>query len=354
MIDRDQRVPYGESWNLDIQRKLPGDVVVEVAYSGSRGINLAGTLEYDQLAPEYMKLGTQLNSKVPNPFRGVITEGPLAEQTITLGQSLRPYPQFLGVSSRNATYGASVYHAMLLKVERRLSKGFSVLAAYTVSKLIDDLIPSLTGFPGESFSGAPLQNYYDRRSERALASWDTPQQLVLSYVYELPFGPGKALLKQGGALGSIVGGWQVNGITLFQSGPPLQISGGSDSGSMAGTQRPNWSGGNATLGSRIEDRLGAYFDTSVFSINPPFTFGNAPRLMPNLRGPRASNFDVSLFKNLHINERFRMQFRAEAFNAFNHPQFGNPNTTITSNLFGRISSQQNSPRDIQLALKLLF
>src|SRR5262249_1635283 len=186
MIDRNQVVPYGESWNFDIQRKLPADVVLEIAYSGSRGINLAGTLEYNQLSPDQLTLGTQVKRRTPNPFFGVIAEGPLSESTITVAQAIRPYPQFFGVSSRNATYGASTYHAMLLKVERRLSKGVSVLAAYTFSKLIDDLIPSLTGFPGESFSGSPLQNYYDRRSERALASWDTPHQLVLSYVYEFP------------------------------------------------------------------------------------------------------------------------------------------------------------------------
>jgi hypothetical protein len=354
MIDRNQKVPYGESWNLDIQRRLPGDVVFEVAYSGSRGVNLAGTLEYNQMTPQYMQLGTQLNARVPNPFFGVIAEGPLSEATITRGQSLRPYPQFLGVSSRNATYGASTYHAMFLKVERRLSKGFSVLAAYTFSKLIDDLIPSLTGFPGESFSGSPLMNYYDRRSERALASWDTPHQLVLSYVYELPFGPGKSLINRRGVVGQVVGGWQINGITLLQTGPPLQISGGNDPGAFAGTTRPNWNGRNASKDGRIEDRLGAAFDTSAFTINAPFTFGNAPRLMPNLRGPRATNFDISLFKNIPISDRFRAQFRAEAFNAFNHVQFGIPTTAITSNTFGRITSQQNSPRDVQLALKLLF
>ena len=353
-VDRDQRVPYGESWNFDIQRKLPAEVVVELAYSGSRGINLIGQLEYNQLAPQYMSLGTRLNSQVANPFYGVITSGPLAEKTITLGQSLRPYPQFLGVTSNNATYGASTYHAMFLRVERRLSKGFSVLASYTVSKLIDDLIPSPTGFPGESFSGAPLQNFYDRRGERALASWDTPQTLVLSYVYELPFGQGKALLNHGGVLGKIVGGWQLNGITMFQSGPPLQITGGNSNGAFAGTQRPNWSGSNATLSGPISQRLGAYFDTSAFTINAPYTFGNAPRLMPNLRGPGSNNFDISLFKAIEITEKVRAQFRAEAFNAFNRVQFGIPNTGITSNLFGRISSQQNSPRDIQLALKLMF
>jgi hypothetical protein len=243
---------------------------------------------------------------------------------------------------------------MFLKVERRLSKGFSILAAYTVSKLIDDVIASTNGFPGESFSGAGIQNFYDRRSERALASWDTPQTLVLSYVYELPFGPGKAWANWGGVAGKIIGGWQLNGITTFQSGSPLQISGGNSSGTLAGTQRPNWNGNNPERDGRMQDRLGQYFDTSVFSINAPFTFGNAPRLMPNLRAPGTSNFDLSVFKNTRINERFQVQLRAEAFNAFNRVQFGNPGTSITATTFGRISSQQNSPRDIQLALKILF
>ncbi len=354
MIDRNQKVPYAESWNLDIQRRLPKDILFEIAYSGSRGVNLAGTLEYNQLDPKYMALGTQLNGQVANPFYGIIKEGPLSEKTITLGQSLRPYPQFQWVSSRDATYGASVYHAMYVKVERRFANGFSLLGSYTWSKLIDDVIPSRTGFPGESFSGAPLQNYYDRRSERSLASFDTPQTLVISSVYELPIGPGKMLMNWGGPAGKILGGWQINGIAMFQSGPPLQINGGNSAGAFAGTQRPNWSGRDASTSGTITDRLGAYFDTSAFSLNDPFTFGNAPRIMPNLRGPGAANFDLSLFKNTTITERIKLQFRAEAFNAFNRVQFQIPNTSINSAAFGRISAQANSPRDIQLALKLLF
>jgi hypothetical protein len=355
IIDRNQRVPYGQSWNFDIQRKLPGNTVFEIAYSGSRGINLAGTLEYNQLAPEYMPLGTQLNARVPNPFYGVVTgSGALAEPAITRGQSLRPYPQYLGVSSRNATYGASTYHALFLRAEHRFSHGFSILAAFTWSKLIDDLIPSLTGFPGESFAGGALQNYYGRRGERALASWDTPHQLVLSYLYEFPFGRGKPFLNKPSPAEWILGGWQLNGITMFQAGPPLQITGGNANNAFAGTQRPHWSGRNATKSGPITDRLDAYFDTSQFTLNAPYTFGNAPRIMPNLRGPGVKNFDISLFKNIPVTERMRLQFRAEAFNAFNRVQFAFPNTTVTSNQFGRITAQQNSPRDIQLALKLIF
>lgn len=354
MLDRDHQTPYVETWNFGIQRRLPADTVVEVAYSGSHGVHLMGILEDDQLAPQYMQLGTQLNGQVPNPYYGVVTSGQLATPTITLGQSLRPYSQFLGVSNRGATYGNSSYNAMFVKVEHRMSKGLSIMAAYTVSKEIDDTIPSVNGFPGESFSGAGIQNYYNLRGERALSSWDTPQTLVISYVYELPFGPGKPLMNRGGALGKVFGGWQVNGNTMFESGSPLQVSGGNGSGTFTGTQRPNWSGENPTLSGPVTDRLGKYFNTSVFSLNAPFTFGNAPRLMPNLRGPGENNFDISIFKNTLIKEKVQLQFRAEAFNAFNRVQFGMPNTNITSNLFGLISSQQNSPRNIQLALRLLF
>jgi hypothetical protein len=235
-----------------------------------------------------------------------------------------------------------------------LSKGLSLLAAYTAAKEIDDMIPSVNGFPGESFSGAPPQNFYNLRGERALSSWDTPQTLVLSYVYELPFGSGKALLNKGGVADKIFGGWQINGNTTFQSGFPVQINGGNGSGSFAGTQRPNWNGTNATLSGPVTGRLLRYFDTSAFSFNAPFTYGNAPRMMPNLRCPGVNNFDISVFKNTQITEKIRAQFRAEAFNAFNRVQFGVPNTSINSTAFGVVSSQQNIPRNIQLALRLLF
>jgi len=354
VIDRNAKQPYVQTWNFNVQRLMPLGIVAEIAYSGSRGVHLMGIQEWDQLAPEHLQRGAALNSQVPNPYYGVITQGTLSTPTITLGQSLRPYPQFLGVSTRNANYGNSIYHAMLMRVERRMSNGLTITAAYTVSKEIDDMIPSVNGFPGESFSGAPPQNFYNLRGERALASWDTPQTLVLSYLYELPFGPGKKFANQKNLLGYVAGGWQVNGNTTFQSGFPLQINGGNGSGSFAGTQRPNWSGMDATLGGPPQERLLRAFDTSQFTFNAPFTFGNAPRMMPNLRCNGVANFDISVFKNTQLTERVRLQFRAEAFNAFNRVQFGVPNTSINSTAFGVINSQQNIPRNIQLALRLMF
>ena len=354
VLDRNAPQPYVQTWNFDIQRTLPGSVLIDAAYSGSRGVHLMGILERDQLNPAYFSLGSQLNSQVANPFYGAITQGSLAAPQIALGQSLLPYPQFLGVSTRNANYGESSYNALLVRAERRLAKGFSISAAYTLSKELDDMVPTVQGFPGESFAGGGLQNFYDLHNERALVSWDTPQTLVISYVYELPFGVGKAFANRGGLLDKIVGGWQVNGNTTFQSGFPLQITGGSSSGSLAGTQRPNWNGKNPTLSGAVTDRLFQYFDTSDFSFNAPFTFGNAPRLMPNLRSAGIDNFDISLFKNTRVGDRFQVQFRAEAFNVFNRVQFDVPNTNINSTAFGVISNQQNVPRNIQLGLRLLF
>jgi hypothetical protein len=346
-----------QTWNLNVQRRLPGNVVAEVAYSGSRGTHLLGVQDWNQLNPKYLQLGAQLTNQVTNPFYGVITSGPLASPTISLAQSLLPYPQFLAVTTTNATYGWSLYNAMFVRVERRFSKGFTILGSYTLSKETDDVIPSVTGFPGESFAMGYVQNNYNLRAEKALSVWDTPQTLVLSYVYELPVGPGKPIVNQGGALGKVIGGWQINGITVFQSGPPLQITGGNSQdliGTIDSTQRPNWSGKNPTLHTPILSRLNQYFDTSQFSYNAPYTFGNAPRMMPDLRGPGENSFDISLFKNTRIGERWQLQIRVEAYNAFNRVQFGVPDTNLPDPTFGVISGQQNLPRELEIGLKLTY
>jgi hypothetical protein len=176
----------------------------------------------------------------------------------------------------------------------------------------------------------------------------------VSYIYQLPLGKGKPILDKGGVVNAIVGGWQINGLTTFQSGTPVEVYGGNSSGTFAGQQRPNWSGKNPTLHGDVTKRLDRYFDTSQFSYNSPFTFGNAPRLMPNLFQPGVDNWNMSLFKNFDIHEALKMEFRAEAFNTFNRVQFGPPDTTINDSTFGQISWQQNSPRTLQLGLRLFF
>lgn len=355
-IDRNYKQPYLQSWNFNIQRVLPGQVSVEIAYSGSKGTHLVATRDVDQLNPKYLTLGSQLNDEVPNPYYGAITSGPLATPTITRGQSLRPYPQFTDVNSALATYGDSSYHAMFLTLQRHLSKGFSVSASYTWSKLIDNVIPSPNwgGFSGASFQIGLPQNYWDPKGERSLSGYDIPQTLVVSYIYQIPLGQGKPLLNKGGVLNSIVGGWQINGLTTFQSGTPVEIYGGNSSGTFEGQQRPNWSGKNPTLHGSITKRLNQYFDTTQFSYNAPFTFGNTPRLMPNLFQPGVDDWSTSLFKGMKFRDTLNLEFRAEAFNTFNRVQFDAPDTTINDSTFGQITGQQNSPRTLQLGLRLFF
>jgi hypothetical protein len=353
-INRNYRTPYLQAWNLDVQRTLPWNTVVQIAYSGSTGLHLSAIREYNQLDPKYFSLGTDLNRQVPNPYYGRITTGPLAGPTITYGQSLRPYPQYTDVSSRMETFGQSSYHAMFLTLQKRMAKGFSLSASWTWSKEIDNIPPAPNNFPGSSFSGSNLQNYYNPRAERAVSSFDTPHMLVISYIYELPFGPGKRLANTGGALGRIIGGWQLNGLTTFQTGTPLQISGGNGSGSFDGTGRPNWTGKNPTLSGPVTKRLNKFFDTSQFSFNAPFTFGSAPRLVPTLFEPGIDDWAMSMIKNTTIFENIKVELRAEAFNTFNRVQFSPPNTNINSTAFGAVSGQQNSPRTMQFGARLKF
>lgn len=353
IADRNNGTPYSQQWSIDIQRSLPWNLVVDVGYAGNHGAKLLGVLEWNQVDSAYQPLGNQLQTPVPNPYSGIVSSGPLAAATVPRNQLLRPYPQFMNVTSTSSAYGNSIYHAFQSKLEKRFAKGLSFLAAYTWSKIIDDVPATTVAFPGGTFAGGALQDFNNRRNERALAAFDTTHNFAFSYLWDLPFGTGKPYLSHGIA-GYILGNWQLNGIINLQSGTPLQIVGGNANGLLAGTARPNWSGQNASLNGPISERLTAYFDTSQFSLNEPFTFGNSPRLMPNLRAPGLKNWTASVFKVFPIGESIRLQFRTELFNVFNSTQFGFPNSNINATDFGVISTQVNQPRDIQFALRLVF
>jgi hypothetical protein len=154
---------------------------------------------------------------------------------------------------------------------------------------------------------------------------------------------------------AVLGGWQVNGITTVQGGTPLQISASNTLSNFDfQTLYANTTGQNATLHGDIHQRLKKYFNTAVFSQPAPFTLGNGPAYYDNLRGPGLNSTDLSLFKEFSPVWRLKVQFRAEAFNVFNHVQFGNPDTGVTDTAFGQITSQANTPRQVQFGLKFLF
>ena len=268
--------------------------------------------------------------------------------TVARGQLLRPYPQYTGINAFRVPYGFSIYHGGTLKADKRFSNGMSFLLAYTWSKLIDD-VSTTVGFLGQA--GA-RQDAYNRAAERSIGTQDIAHRFVSSFVYDLPFGAGKRFGKDWHpAVNWVLGGWQFNGIATFQSGVPIIINQGANTvGLFNPSQRPTWNGSDPNLEGSKADKLAQWFNRSAFSITPAFTFGNAPRVMPDLRQDGEKNFDLSLFKNNYFNEgKWNVQFRAEFFNAFNRVRFNGPNGTVDNGAFGTVSGQGNGPRQIQLA-----
>jgi hypothetical protein len=337
--------PYSMQWNFNLQHTLPGSVLLEAAYVGTRGLQLSrndeGGLSLNQLDPKYMALGSQLNQTVDNPFYGIVNSGVLATPKISRAQLLRPYPQFTDVIPLYSTGASSNYHALQVSFSRRFSRGFQFEGSYTWAKAIQEALSHVDS--------------YNIRASRSLADYDIAHRFVASYIFELPFGRGRRIGNSWNPMiNTIAGGWQFNGFTTFQSGTPLSISANNVAGIFNQRGLANNNGTSAKLSGDIHDRLLRYFDTSVFSQPAAFTFGNTQPSSPDLRAPGIRNWDLSIFKDFALRERLKMQFRAEAFNAFNTVRFGSPNTSVTSNQFGQISSQANSPRQLQGGLKLIW
>jgi hypothetical protein len=343
---RNTPTPYAIQWDLDIQHTLSKDSTIDVAYVGNRGRkqqqSREGGIDFDQLPVSYLSLGSQLEASVANPFYGVITTGSLKQPTTSRGQLLRQFPQFTSMLPLFLSGGNTQYDALQIRVNKRFGQGLQVQASYVLAKNYDN--------------GTNHQNSFDPMADFAISSQDIHQRFVASYIYQLPIGRGQRF---GNHLSHwedlAVGGWQVNGITTIQGGTPLQIGA---SNSLSGfdfqTLYANTNFQKASLSGDIHKRLNAYFNTSDFSQPAPFTLGNGPAYYSNLRSPGLDSTDLALFKEFSAVEQLKVQFRAEMFNAFNHVQFGSPDTGVTDAAFGQITSQANSPRQIQFGLKLLF
>jgi hypothetical protein len=355
-MQRNRPVSYAQQWNLDVQTSLGANFLLDIAYAGGRGVHLYGDYNPNQLPDQYLAMGNDLNTQVQNPFYGLISTGALSSQTVARSQLLRPSPQFTGVTLGNSSFfGASDYNALQVKFEKRFSNSFSLLASYTFSKLLDNLPASETGFPGGSFGGTGIQDWDNLRAERAVASFDTPQYFTFNGIYELPFGKGKRFFNNNTIANYVIGGWQLNGITSLISGTPQEVFTATNTlFNYGGTQRANWNGRNPSKSGKIADRLDSYFDVSAFSQPAPFTYGNSPRMLGSLRSPGLVSTDLSGIKRIPIYENLSGEFRAEAFNLFNHPVFGPPDTTLGDGNTGVVNSQVNLPRQIQLALKLVW
>lgn len=307
-------------WNFNVQRELAAGLVVSVAYVGGKGTYVD-------------VVGLNINQATPGP--GAVV-------------SRRPYPN-LSDSTGVVPWGNSNYNSLQTTFERRFGD-IRFSGAWTWSHSIDDT-------SGES-SNSPIQNSRNLAAQRGDSTFDVKHKLSLSGTYEVPVGHGKRLLSSApGLVNTIVGGWQLNTIVTLLTGlpftPVLQTS---NLNTGTGTQFPNRIGsGELPSSGRTIDR---WFDASAFVALPPYTFGNSGRNI--LRGPGTKQIDLSAFKNFRFTESRRLEFRAEAFNALNTPQFNNPNAAIGFSGVAKITSAgsptvyQRTSRQIQLALKLYF
>jgi hypothetical protein len=342
----DTTVPNTWQWNFTLQQELPWQIVAEAAYVGNRGrdLSLGGESGYNinQLDPQYLALGDALNNQVPNPFYGYVSTGLLSQPTVARSQLLRPYPQFADINVLFASGAESSYDALQTTLSKRFSNRLAFESNFTWSKSMD--------------WGSTHVNSFDPANDKSVTpDVHIPYRFVFSGLYRLPIGRGEAW---GGGmprlLDALVGDWQINGIWTVQAGATLGI-GASNSG-LLGSQsnRANWNGGDPVIDKDAREKLDKWFDTTVFSQPGAFSFGNSsPRIAP-LRAHHENNVDLSLLKDVRIAGGLRMQLRAEAFNAFNRVRFGNPNTTVTDRNFGRVTSQANTPRQLQFGVKLLW
>jgi len=363
---------YVQQWNLNVERQLPVGFLLSVAYVGSKGTHLEQySQQTDQISDALLSQAAQqfaaggtaavtLLKSVPNPFFVNGQTLALGAPSTTVGQLLRPYPQYTSVELAGQGSFASTYHSLQITAQRRFAGAGSLLVAYTNSKLISNT-DTLTSWL-ETGVGS-IQDNNNLRNERSLSSQDVPQRLVISYVLDLPFGQGKKYLSNiSGSLNNVVDGWGVDGVTIFQRGFPLVFSNGqaNDATLFGAGSRPNLVPGcNKAAGNLA--RLDAWFNTACFVAPADFTFGNEARVDSTLRSDGAVNFDFAVFKRIVFggDGRSGIETRVEFFNLFNRTQFAPPNTTCctTNNPnFGSVTSTApgTNPRLIQFALKYFF
>jgi hypothetical protein len=347
-VPSEMTTPYNQQWNFTIAQQFGGQLGLEVAYAGNRGVHLPFRLgwQMDQLHPDLMRPDAGLLDLVPNPFFGIINVGTMSTRMVQRGQLLTPYPQYPGVTFAAPGWGNSNYHSLQAKLEKRFSAGNSVVVAYTFSKLLSDGADN-------AWDSAAQTNFYCRACDKSVSPYDQRHRFVSSFTYELPIGNGKSLGSNWNSLlNAAFGQWQINGIATVNSGLNLQFYVPQNTSfSFGGNQRPDVTGVPAKIDNQSIQR---WFNTDAFAIPRQYTFGTLGRMHPNLRADRIENLDFSVFKNFRIRERATVQFRAEWFNFTNSPVFAMPNTTVGNSAFGTVTAQENAPRQTQLALKILF
>jgi hypothetical protein len=378
-----------QNWTLDVQRQLPFQTIVDVAYVGAHGDHLQAFLhDPNQGNPANMSRGACLQQPITAQGAGTPCAGfptvasPYAGFSGTVSQALRPYPQYGTVTVDSATmddpFGDYTYDALQAQVTKRTSAGLTVLASYSWSKNItnaDSEYPTEAAWEGNDTSGA--LNTYNLKAEKALSQFDIPQRVVLAWTYELPFGKGKQFANQGGPVNVLAGGWKIAAVQKYQSGTPLAVtSPGWTSGIFAGGEGATGSSSRPNIVPGVNPRgVGSNsgfvygkslrFNPAAFTPAPNFTFGDAPRALGDIRELFNTSEDFNVAKAIPMfTERVHIDFRVEFFDVFNRHRFTGFNTSITctptssqncaTSGEGQASGLAYGPRNIQGDLRLTF
>jgi hypothetical protein len=273
--------PYMEQWMVGVQYALTKNDLIDVSYVGSHGVKLAqGSLNFNQLPTADLSQGNQLLQQVTNPYYGKITGSGcgLSSPTVALGQLLLPYPEFCSVSMAQPLGSFSHYNALEMSFTHRWSSGLSLLASYTYSRFTDNTVGT-TSWLGQT----PIRDNYNLAAEKSLDAADTPNSLVVTYIYELPIGKGKkAGMNMNPVANAIVGGWQIAGVTTFKSGFPIAITtGDNNTNSFGGNQRPNLVGDPTLSNPTIQK----WFNTAAFKQPDAVHFRQRAALHGQCSGP---------------------------------------------------------------------
>ena len=340
-VDRNNGSGYSQQWNFTVQKTLGRDWNVETGYLGSKNTRLGiPDANINQLPAEALSLGAALLTRVTNPYFGQIpSSSSLGAATIAQQQLMRPYPRFTTVALFRNNVGHSTYNAAFAKLEKRLSHGLTLNAAYTFSKLIDDAssVFSQTIFTGPVLNNTGAADARNRHLEKELSSGDIPRVFSLGWVYEIP-----RLWR--------ISGWQIGGLMRIQAGDTVAVTQATNNNSSLGfaVQRPNRVSNPNELAGRSVAR---YFNTAAFTSAPQFVIGNSSR--NPVRGPGLQNADLMLGKTFLFGERWRLELRGEAFNVSNTPPLNDPNGSFGSAAFGSITSAGN-PRVFEFVGKVHF
>jgi hypothetical protein len=344
-VDPNLRPGFIQEYSMNLQTQLGHNFLLETGFVGTRGTRLL----------RIRSINEALLAGASAPIRGVTTN------TVGNVQSRVPYQGWSAASLQQVeSAGRMWYNGLEVSLTKRFSSNLQLLASYTWSKTLDSDGANVVANSG---AGTAIGEQNNDRKRYGPASFSRPQRFILSYVYELPW------LKSGkGPAHAALGGWFVAGVTTFQAGQPLTIL-STNTNNIYGITGTGGDRAQLALGctySQIEtpgsvtSRILGYFNPSCFAKTPVIGSDNVGTGFGNsgvgiVRGPAQKNFDISLAKRIPAwSDRWVLQFRAEFFNAFNTPQFSNPDTTYTNATFGQITATSVSPRLVQLALKLSF